>query len=86
MLALPRETNENLYLTVTNNGQDITTDVDVTLTQHDARPTDWHAADLVDGKLAVRIRDMTPGRYRVWVRVTAGTEQPVEEAGTVTIT
>lgn len=86
MLALPRETNEYLYLNVTDNGTPVTSGVEATLTQNGARPTAWFTPDTVDGKPAVRIRDMQPGRYSVWVRITIGSEQPVEEAGTVTIT
>lgn len=53
---------------------------------NDPRPAAWQPAIVVDGKTAFIVRDLAPGRYAVWARFTAGTEQPVRLVGGFRVT
>lgn len=53
---------------------------------------EWHQAEWHEGAARLRIgpagdvTDLQPGRYRIWVRFTAGPERPVINSGLLELT
>lgn len=91
MVEFPRETVEYGFVTVKNGAAVVTAGVEISVDRYtdpgnDPRPAAWQPAIVVDGKTAFIVRGLTPGRYAVWARFTAGTEQPVRLVGGFRIT
>lgn len=87
MSSYPRETVEFVPVVVTVDGTAVTAGVEVSITESLAtRPTEWNAADTLDGKTGFMIDHETPGNRYVWARITDNPEVPVVYCGAITIT
>lgn len=83
MFSAPRETAELMPFEITLDGtvQTVNVSYSIVTESQNARPTTWTAAEVADGRTHARISGMTPGFYRLFVRVSAGTETPVVDCG-----
>lgn len=87
MNSYPRETNEFAPVPIRRDGQLVTTGVQYAITTDpDARPTDWQAAEILDGKTGITITGYAPGFYYVYAKVTSNPEVPVLDCGAFRIT
>ena len=78
----PDETNELMPFTFTLDGVAQTSGVVYSITDGVAEsPGGWTAAEMKDGRTHARVSGLAPGHYRVWAKMTAGTETPVVDCG-----
>jgi hypothetical protein len=81
-----RETVEYVFASVTLNGYPITTGVQLCAVPDGSRPVTWVNPDtVVSGQLGLLISSLAPDRYRMFAKVTASPEIPVEDCGTFII-
>lgn len=85
MPSYPRETEEFQPINI-EGSVSVFDAVEYALTTGVSRPTDWKPTEELGGKTGFMLRGLSPGTYKVWVRVTAPSEYPVLFCGTVTLT
>ena len=76
-----RETDEFQPVTVTVNGEPVTTGVEFSVVRDGQRPGTWAAPMTVDGAVGVRVNGFEPGNWHVFARVTDAPEIPVISCG-----
>lgn len=82
VLQVPRETVEFSEVTVTLDGTVRTTGVEFAVTpDNNSRPTTWAPAVVRNGKTGLLISGRSPGSYRIFARITDGTDQVVRDVG-----
>lgn len=86
MNSYPRESVEFCALEVKVDAAAITT-YDVQITAGLTRPVAgaWQANVPLDGKHGFMVQNLTPGTYRVWVRIADNPEAPVLELDSIYI-
>jgi hypothetical protein len=78
MPAIPRESIEYVYVTVTRNGETVTDGIQFAITATDERPSIWNPATIVDGKTAYLTTALTePTTQLLWVKTINGAETPI---------
>lgn len=84
-VEVPRETNEWLPLNVEVNGLPLAS-FDTAITAVGVRPSTWTPTVTLDGEPGVMVDGLTPGTYKVWVKVTAAPQEIVIHVGNVVVT
>ncbi|MFD5656932.1 hypothetical protein [Streptomyces hirsutus] len=92
-LVMAHTTREYVHIPV-NGSPDLTTPPDLAFlpTQGNPDEDDWHQATWHEGSARLRVgpegdvTDLDEGRYRIWIRFTAGPERPVINAGLLILT
>jgi len=86
MNTYPRETVEFGPITVTVDGTEVLTGIEVCVALNGTRPNVWVAPTTLAGKIGVMIDGMTPGLYSIWARITSSPEIPVIDCGLFKVT
>jgi len=86
MTSYERETVEFQPVTVTVNGQPVTTGVTFCIAPQAERPVTYTPPVTLGGSIGVMIQGLTPGGYRIWAKVDSNPEQPVINCGFISIT
>ena len=81
----PSQTVEYVPIPVTADGAVVTTGVAYSVVPNLKPPGAWTAAVLVNNQTCWLLTGLTPGTYRKWAQVTAGTEIAVIDCGTLTV-
>lgn len=81
MNIYPRESVEFQPVLVTLDGEPITANVEFSITNMTARPSDWSAATVLQNQVGVMIVGLSVGTYKVWARITDSPEIPVIDCG-----
>lgn len=82
----PRETNEIQWVTVTQDGETVTTGVTLAATLGTARPTSWTAPVADAGRIGLRVQSLAPGLYTAWAKIDSDLEDPVVRLGQFYVT
>jgi hypothetical protein len=85
MNTYPRETTEFLPITITQDGEPITT-YQVAITKQGTRPAAWAPPTFLNTGPGVLISNLPPGIHTIWARIPGTPETPVLEAGNIHIT
>ncbi|MFF6985613.1 hypothetical protein [Streptomyces sp. NPDC010273] len=92
-LVLAHTSREYVHVPVSGSPDlDIRPELAFLTTPNNPEDDDWHQAEWHEGAARTRIgpngdvTDLAPGRYRIWIRFTAGPERPVINAGLLHLT
>jgi hypothetical protein len=81
----PSQTVEYVPIPITAAGSPVTTGVAFSVVPNGQPPATWTPAVLVNNQTCWLLSGLTPGLYRKWGQVTAGTETAVVDCGTLTV-
>lgn len=80
-ITVPRETDELIPVVVKRDGVVITAGLEFCIVAGSTRPSTWTGTIEASGKPCIQVQSLTPGKYRVYVRIPTASESPVIDAG-----